>query len=400
MGAPAASAVPVGSASGAGSSVQIVHTSLAFGPVQALDDVNLTVDAGEFLALLGPSGGGKTTLMRVVAGLIAPDSGRVLIDGRDVTDQPARRRNVNTVFQDYALFPHLSVRDNIAYGPRVHGVAKVERDRLVDELLELVHLDAEASRRPAQLSGGQRQRVALARALANKPGVLLLDEPLAALDRQLRAEVQAQLRRLHEQVGTTFIFITHDQDEAFTLADRVAVLHHGRLIQVGTPDELYDEPATAWVAGFVGRHNLVSGTVVSATPDAVSLRLADAPDAPVVWGHPSGDTPAPGEVVEAMIRPERVAWHPGRQPADAGAMSRVAVTAVRATILGADTLLDLRDERGVAWTVRFARSPHDVPVPPGSVGTLTWQPDDLHLYRLDPAAPAASPSHSSSGESA
>jgi len=228
-----------------------------FGAVRALDGVSLEIAAGEFFALLGPSGSGKTTCLRMIAGFDQPTAGRILLDGEDVTGVPPYDRNVNTVFQDYALFPHMSVADNVAYALKVRRVRPDECRRRAGEMLALVRLDAYANRSPAQLSGGQKQRVALARALINQPKVLLLDEPLGALDLKLREEMQTELKRLQQRLGITFVYVTHDQGEALSMADRVAVFNEGRVEQLDTPRELYVRPRTAFVARFVGSANVV-----------------------------------------------------------------------------------------------------------------------------------------------
>jgi putative spermidine/putrescine transport system ATP-binding protein len=235
------------------------EVSCAFGPLLAVDRVSLEVREGEFFTLLGPSGSGKTTCLRMIGGFQFPTRGRVLIHGLEATRRAPYERDVNTVFQDYALFPHMNVRDNIAYGLMVRGVGRAERYRRVDEMLELVHLPGTGARRPAELSGGQRQRVALARALINRPRVLLLDEPLGALDLKLRESMQVELKALQRQVGITFVFVTHDQQEALSMSDRVCVFDRGRVEQIGTPEQIYDLPATRFVAGFVGAGNLLEG---------------------------------------------------------------------------------------------------------------------------------------------
>jgi putative spermidine/putrescine transport system ATP-binding protein len=230
-----------------------------FGEVVAVDGVDLSVREGEFFSMLGPSGSGKTTCLRMIAGFEAPTEGRVLLGGRDVSDLAPYERDVNTVFQDYALFPHMSVADNVGYGLRVKKVARTERRERVQDALEMVQLGAFGGRKPAQLSGGQRQRVALARALVNRPKVLLLDEPLGALDLKLRQAMQIELKEIQHRVGLTFIYVTHDQEEALTMSDRLAVFSQGKVEQVGSPAEVYEHPATGFVAGFVGTSNVLSG---------------------------------------------------------------------------------------------------------------------------------------------
>lgn len=238
--------------------IELEAVSRAFGPVLALDDVSLAVTPGEFFALLGPSGSGKTTCLRLVAGFDRPTRGRVLLEGVDVTGTPPFDRSVNTVFQDYALFPHMTVAENVAYGPKVRGVKPAERRKLALEILELVRLETLAERSPSQLSGGQKQRVALARALVNRPKVLLLDEPLGALDLRLREEMQTELKSLQQRLGITFLYVTHDQGEALSMADRIAVFREGRIEQLDTPRGLYVRPKTAFVARFVGSANVVA----------------------------------------------------------------------------------------------------------------------------------------------
>jgi putative spermidine/putrescine transport system ATP-binding protein len=238
--------------------IEFRDVSRVYGTVRAVDGVSLTVNRGEFFAMLGPSGSGKTTCLRLIAGFEAPDAGAITLDGADVTSLPPYERDVNTVFQDYALFPHLNVLDNVAYGPRVRGsLSKADRADRASQMLDMVRLSGFADRKPAQLSGGQRQRVALARALINKPKVLLLDEPLSALDLKLREAMQIELKALQRALGITFVFVTHDQGEALSMADRVAVFNDGRLEQLATPRELYARPATAFVARFVGGANVI-----------------------------------------------------------------------------------------------------------------------------------------------
>lgn len=244
-----------------GSAVELIAVSRSFGSVRAVDSVSFTVAAGEFFAMLGPSGSGKTTCLRLIAGFERPDGGRVLLGGKDATALPPYLRDVNTVFQDYALFPHMTVAENVAYGPRVRGVARAERSRRAAELLELVGLGGYGGRRPGELSGGQRQRVALARALVNEPPLLLLDEPLGALDLKLREQLQTELKALKRRLGITFVYVTHDQGEALSMSDRVAVFNQGRVEQLDTPERLYQRPRTCFVADFVGGANVVRGAL-------------------------------------------------------------------------------------------------------------------------------------------
>ena len=246
-----------------------------FGEVKAVDQADLEIRDGEFFSMLGPSGSGKTTCLRMIAGFDRPTSGQIYLYGQDVSDLPPYERDVNTVFQDYALFPHMTIADNIAYGLMIKGVSKVMRMKQVDEMLDLVRLPGFGSRKPSQLSGGQRQRVALARALINHPKVLLLDEPLGALDLKLRQQMQVELKAIQQSVGITFIFVTHDQEEALTMSDRIAVFNEGKIIQVGTPSEIYEKPASPFVAGFVGTSNLVSGEAakrITGTEKMFSIR--------------------------------------------------------------------------------------------------------------------------------
>jgi putative spermidine/putrescine transport system ATP-binding protein len=240
---------------GGAAAVRLDRLRKAYGEVVAVDGIDLEIRAGEFFTLLGPSGSGKTTTLRLIAGFERPDEGRVELDGRDVSEIPPYARDVNTVFQDYALFPHMTVAENVAYGLRVKGVRRHDREQRVEEVLRRMRLPGLGKRKPVQLSGGQRQRVALARALVNRPQVLLLDEPLGALDLKLRQEMQLFLKSLQRDLGITFVYVTHDQDEALTMSDRLAVFNHGRIEQIGEPAQVYERPESAFVAGFVGVSN-------------------------------------------------------------------------------------------------------------------------------------------------
>jgi putrescine transport system ATP-binding protein len=275
-----------------------------FGGVTAVADVSLSLYPREFFALLGPSGCGKTTLMRMLAGFETPDAGAILLDGVDITAVPPHLRPVNMMFQSYALFPHLSVADNIGYGLKREGLPRAEIDRRVAEMLALVKLDGLGKRRPDQLSGGQRQRVALARALAKRPKLLLLDEPMAALDRKLREATQFELMDIQSELGTTFMVVTHDQDEAMTMADRMAVMDHGRLVQIAPPDVIYEAPVSRHVAEFVGDINILEGRVESIDGDLVGVAT---PLAGIVELDEEAPALSPGAPVLVGLRPEKIA---------------------------------------------------------------------------------------------
>ncbi len=302
--------------------IELQGVGKRYGAVTAVRDVHLTIAAGEFLTLLGPSGCGKTTLLRMIAGFETPTAGRILLGGDDITGVPPHRRPVNQVFQGYALFPHLSVRGNVAFGLRMRGVAPAELGRRVDEALALVALEALGERFPHELSGGQRQRVAVARAVVCQPKVLLLDEPFSALDAKLRQSMRADLQALQRRLGMTFVLVTHDQDEALALSDRIAVVNAGALEQVGPPREIYHRPATAFVADFVGHANLLPAERTGEKVGRVAVRLAGGLELEV----PAERWPSGRRDTRAVVRPEQVVLRPWR--GEERAAGRARVTAV------------------------------------------------------------------------
>jgi spermidine/putrescine transport system ATP-binding protein len=378
MDVTADAAAPLTSAPG---SVELRSLTKNYGGAVAVDNVTLTVQAGEFLSLLGPSGCGKTTTLRLIGGFEFPDDGTIAISGRNVENLPPHKRPVNTVFQAYALFPHMKVADNVAYGLRLSGVRKSEISDRVSRALDMVRMTAFASRKPAQLSGGQQQRVALARALVNRPAVLLLDEPMSALDRKLREEMQVELKLLQQELGTTFVFVTHDQEEALSMSDRVAVMKDGRIEQIGTASDVYDSPGSAFVAGFIGRQNSFVGTITSFDSAGVNVRTAG------LWLYSAraakGSEPAAsGAEVTAAIRPESVNVTNAAGAAEPGA--DIAVNSITGTLLGVSELghsLQLvintpSDDQILARLPRSANPPTEL----GSPVTCSWSADAVRIF--------------------
>jgi spermidine/putrescine transport system ATP-binding protein len=355
-------------------SVELRSVTKRFGELTAVDDVSLEIGAGEFFTLLGPSGCGKTTTLRIVAGFEEPSAGEVLIDGAEMVGIPAHRRPTNTVFQSYALFPHLRVAENVAFGLKRKKIDAGEIRRRVAEELERVGLAAEANRRPSQLSGGQQQRVALARALVNLPKVLLLDEPLGALDLKLRKGLQVELKRIQRDVGITFVYVTHDQEEALTMSDRIAVMNRGRVEQVADPEAVYERPATTFVAGFIGVSNLMPATV----QDGSVVRIDDGPTvrADVNGLHP-------GDRCHAVVRPEKLRIAPADSTAD-GSLPSVDGIVESSLYLGTSTQIgvELPNQARVTVLVPNADEAERQRLPGGGARVrLSWHPEHMHLVR-------------------
>jgi spermidine/putrescine transport system ATP-binding protein len=360
-------------------SVRLERVTKRFGDFTAVREMDLDIPRGEFFTMLGPSGCGKTTTLRMVAGFEDPSEGRVLLSGEDVTDLPAFRRPTNTVFQSYALFPHRSVEKNVAFGLERQKVDRDEIRRRVGEELERVGLAAEAQRKPAQLSGGQQQRVALARALVNRPEVLLLDEPLGALDLKLRKQLQVELKRIQRDVGITFVYVTHDQEEALTMSDRIAVMNRGVVEQVADPETVYERPGTTFVAGFIGVSNLMPGEVVSSNGAGTQMRL-DA--GPTVKALDSGGVSA-GERAHAVVRPEKLELHQAGGSAG-GERPSVEGQVESSLYLGTATQMVVKLGDGTRMTVLVpnadAEARRDLPAA-GDPARLSWSDENIHIVR-------------------
>ncbi|MCA2011232.1 ABC transporter ATP-binding protein [Cereibacter sphaeroides] len=343
-----------------GNEIEISGLGKVFGQgasaFRALSDINLTIGTGEFFTLLGPSGCGKTTLLRTIAGFEAPSSGSLRINGEEVAAKGPNARPVNTVFQNYALFPHMSVAQNIGFGLKMLGKPKSEIDATVAEMLRLVRMEAMKDRKPSEISGGQQQRVALARALAPRPRVLLLDEPLSALDLKLRKEMQSELKRLQSETGITFVFVTHDQEEALTMSDRIAVMSAGRILQLGTPHEIYHAPADRFVADFIGDTNFLTVPVASSDGQAATVTLPGGTQAAARL--PEGMIPVTGQEVTAVVRPEQATLMPAGQ-------GEMQATVGASTFFGTDTHIHLTLTDGQGFILRRQNATDMAPPEPG-----------------------------------
>ncbi len=351
--------------------ISLIDVTKRFGDVVAVNGVSLDVYAGEFLTLLGPSGCGKTTTMRMIAGFEDPDEGRILLRGRDIVGVPPNKREVNMVFQSYALFPHMTVEGNVEYGLRLKRVPKQERRRRVGEMLEIVGLAGYQRRKPSQLSGGQQQRVALARALVNRPAALLLDEPLGALDVKLRKHMQLELKRIQHELGTTFLYVTHDQDEALSMSDRIAVMNQGSIEQVGDPRTIYERPATPFVADFVGVLNALEVRLDAIADGVGEMRLPDGQRirVPVEAGR------SVGEALVVAVRPERVRLERGAR-GGAGEGSLLAGTVEQLVYLGTLTQIHVRTSLGARLVVHELSGARSGELTPGEAVTLAWELED------------------------
>jgi spermidine/putrescine transport system ATP-binding protein len=343
-----------------------------FGPATAVDSIGFTIDEGEFFSLLGPSGCGKTTTLRMIAGFEVPDEGRILLQGKDVTTVPANRRPVNLVFQQYALFPHMSIYDNVAFGLRLKHVPRAELQARVVEMLEIVALGGLERRRPRQLSGGQQQRVALARALVNRPAALLLDEPLGALDVKLRKQMQLELKRIQSELGTTFVYVTHDQEEALAMSDRIAVMNHGRVEQLASPREVYEHPTTSFVADFIGSLNTLELRVDEVVGGYALQRLGE--DERLVVPVEAGVRP--GDSLRVAVRPERVRVD---EPVEGG--SRLTGAVAEVVYLGMYTQLFVDTAAGRVLCHRLAEE-SAAGLEPGARVTVGWDADQAAVLAL------------------
>ena len=359
--------------------IRLTDLSKHFRDVRAVDRVSLDIRSGEFFSMLGPSGCGKTTTLRMIGGFELPTAGRIELRGRDVTTDPPDKRPVNMVFQNYALFPHLDVAGNIAFGLLRRHVDKGEVRRRVAEALDLVHLPGYDKRKPSQLSGGQQQRVALARALVNRPNVLLLDEPLGALDLKLRKALQIELKRVQTEVGITFVYVTHDQEEALTMSDRIAVMRAGRVEQLGTPEELYERPQTRFVADFIGTSNLLAGTVEAIHGGTALVRLASG-DACLT----AGEDLAAGRAVELSVRPEAVTLAATNGAGPSGGRGTIPGSVEQVAYLGGNVQYLVRTAGGLSLTALAPKTGQRIPV--GGAVDVSWSPRDALVLAERPDA--------------
>jgi spermidine/putrescine transport system ATP-binding protein len=358
--------------------IRLVDLTKDFREVRAVDTVSLDIRAGEFFSLLGPSGCGKTTTLRMIGGFELPTAGRIELRGRDVTTEPPDKRPVNMVFQNYALFPHLDVHENIAFGLRRKGIDRDETKRRVGAALELVHLAGYDKRKPNQLSGGQQQRVALARALVNQPNVLLLDEPLGALDLKLRKALQIELKRIQTEVGITFVYVTHDQEEALTMSDRIAVMRSGQVEQLGSPEELYERPRTRFVADFIGTSNLLTGSVESIDGTTAIVRLTTGEACLTT----SSQSVRVGSAVELSVRPEAVVLHGRNGTAPSTKPGVIPASVEQVAYLGGNVQYLVRSEGGLSITVLAPKTAERLTV--GGVVDITWSPGDALVLAEHP----------------
>ena len=360
--------------------VRLERVSKFFGDVAAVDDLSLDIAEGEFFSMLGPSGCGKTTTLRMIGGFEDPSLGTVYLGGRDVTDLPPYRRDVNTVFQSYALFPHLDVFENVAFGLRRKKVGEKDIGQRVHEAMRLVDLEGFEKRKPSQMSGGQQQRVALARALVNRPKVLLLDEPLGALDLKLRKQMQLELKRIQEEVGITFIYVTHDQEEAMTMSDRLAVMRHGQIEQIGEPELVYESPATEFVAGFLGASNLLDGELVGTQSDVATVRLSTGQDIHL----PASKVPSDIDtLVKAGVRPEKISIEADEGEPRAGANWVSGLLRI-STYIGVSHQYKVEGPGGTELTVYVQNLGAAEAPAPGRKVRLTWRPE--HTFIVKPSA--------------
>ena len=364
--------------------IVLEHVSKRFGRAVAVNDVHLSIRRGEFFSLLGPSGCGKTTTLRMIAGFETPSEGRILLEGVDVSNVPPYQRNVNLVFQNYALFPHMSVGDNVAFGPRNKGLKDSDVKAGVEHILGVVRLAGFAKRKPSQLSGGQQQRVALARALVNKPSALLLDEPLGALDLKLRRAMQLELKSIQRELGITFIYVTHDQEEALTMSDRVAVMNEGRVDQLGAPEEIYERPATVFAAGFIGLANILPGVVEDADGNRVTVRLADGGG---TRARQDGREFRAGDDATVVVRPERLRIAAAAPESEATGRMPARVKAV--VFQGAVTRVDLVTADGTELNVILLAQDRPETLDNSEQVWVTWEPEDATVLPGSAAPTAA-----------